>query len=128
MRTSSAGSCLRVGSFELAELSPRLDTRVLDEQRTPFAIALECLGLTSRAVEREHELRTRAFPQRLLADAPFELRDQLSMLAERERAIDSLLGRRAGVLLESCGGDLRVTLERDICERVAAPEGERLIV
>ena len=50
------------------------------------------------------------------------------MLTERERGVDPLLADEPAFLIEPCGGDQRVTLERDIGERIAAPEGERLIV
>ena len=57
-----------------------------------------------------------------------ELRDQLQMLAQRERAVDPLLADERALLIEPCGSDLRVTFQRDIGERVPAPERERLIV
>ena len=101
---------------------------MLDEQRSSFAIALERLGLASGAVQGEHELRARALAQRRFLDPVLELRDQLQMLAEREGAVDPLLADEPALLIEPCGSDLRLTFERDIGERIAAPERERLIV
>ena len=51
------------------------------------------------------------------------------MLAEREGAVDPLLADEAALLIEPRGRrDARVTFERDIGERIAAPERERLVV
>ena len=50
------------------------------------------------------------------------------MLTERERGVDPLLADEPAFLIEPWRRDLRVTLERDVGERIAAPEGEGLIV
>ena len=115
-------------SLELAELAARLDAGVLDEQRSTLAIAVERLGLAPGAVQGEHELRARALAQRRFLDPVLQLRDQLLMPAERERAVDPLLVDEPALVIEPCGSGQRLTFERDIGERIAAPERERLIV
>ena len=109
-------------SFELAEVAPGFDAGLLDEQRSSFAIAVERLGLAPGAVEGEHELCTRTLAQRRFLDPVLELRNQLQMLTQRKGAVDALLGDEPALLIEPRSSDLRMTLERDVGERIAAPE------
>ena len=105
-----------------------LDSCPLDEQRSSFAVALERVRLAPGAVEREHELGARALAQRLVANPLLELGDQLAVTAQRERAVDALLGDDEAILVEAGGVDLRVALDFRACEGIAAPERERSVV
>ncbi len=51
--------------FEPLQLGRRVDAELLDERLPCLAVRLERLGLTSRAVEREHQLAAQALPQRV---------------------------------------------------------------
>ena len=122
-------------SFELSQLASGLHACLIDEQRPPLAIALERVGLTSCAVEGEHELRARALTERRLLDSMLQLRDQLRVAAECERtvdetpvapcledvtapglALDGAARRISGAVMEARGADperLRATIEPD---------------
>ena len=105
-----------------------LDACLLDEQRPSLAVALQRVGLTTGAVEREHELGAGAFAQRLVASTLLELGDQLAVATQGERAVDALLGGDEAILVEPGGVDLRVALDLCACEGIAAPERQRLLV
>src|SRR5205085_12634652 len=86
----------------------------------------ECLGLPSRPVEREHQLRTKSLPQRVLLDERLELADERPMPTERQLGLEAVFERREPQFFEARYLRLRERLERDVGERLAAPELERL--
>ena len=112
--------------LELAELGARIDAELLDERLARGAVGGERVGLPSRAVEREHELRARALAQRLGSDERLELRDELGVAAERKIGLDPLLERDRAELLEPRDLGLGERLVEEVGERRAAPERERL--
>ena len=110
--------------LELAELAARLQPELIGEQVPAAAVDVERVRLPSRAVEREHQLRPPAFPERIVANKRLEFGDQLRVPAERKFGLDSLLDGRRVTLLEVCALRPRHRLV-EIGERWPAPECQR---
>ena len=106
------------------ELGPRLQAELRDERPSRVRIYIERLGLPPRAIEREHELRTEALSQRLLANERLQLRDDLRMPPAREIRIDARTERVQPLLLESWNGREREPLVLEIGQRSASPQIE----
>jgi hypothetical protein len=77
--------------LERAQRLSRLEPGPLDEDVARPAVCLQRFGLTSTAVEGEHELLPEALAQRVASDQRLELGDQRDMAAELEIGIDPLL-------------------------------------
>ena len=75
------------------QLVARRHAELLVEQATHLPIGLEGLGLSPRAVEREHALGLEALPQRVLTDEPAELRLELVVSPAEELGVDPRRGR-----------------------------------
>ena len=86
----------------------------------------ERVRLPARPVEREHELAARPLAERLRLHERLELGDELGVAAEREIGVDSLLEHDGAQLLESRDLGLRERLVREVGQRRATPELERL--
>ena len=63
----------------------------------------------------------------VLGDQRLELADQVGVAAEREVGLDPFLDRRQAQVLEPSDLCLRERLERELGQRRAAPERERLV-
>ena len=68
------------------------------------AIGLERFGLPAAAVQGEHQLAVEVLAKRLLRYGGLQLRDQISVPAERELGLDPCLESRPAPLLQA--GDL----------------------
>ena len=112
--------------LEVLEPRPRLDPEPLDEHAPRVLVRVKRLGLASRAVEGEHQLAAQSLAERVGGDQRLELADELVVTAERELSLDAQLLRDELELLESGDRGLRERLVREVGERSAAPEGERL--
>ena len=115
-------------SLESAELGPRLDACMVDEQLACLAVVLERVGLPTSAVEREHDLQTGTLAQRCVSDAPLELGDQIPMAAEHERAIDAFLRHESVLLVEARDVDPRPARELHAGQRLTSPESQGIVV
>ena len=62
--------------------------------RLPGLVLGQSLGLTTRAIQREHELGTQPLSQRVLRDERAQLSDQVGVAPEREIRLDPLLQYR----------------------------------
>ena len=89
-------------------------------------IRRERIGLTARAIEREHELAREPLAKRVLARRGLELPDELGIRTELELGRDALLERPEPQLLEPVDLGLGELLQLRVRERRAAPERERL--
>ena len=78
------------------------------------------------AIQRDHQLPVPAFARRDHLHECLELADQLARLPDRELRLDPLLLRFLTELLEPCDLRLGERLEREVGQRVAAPQGERI--
>ena len=111
--------------LELAQPRRGLDAELLVERTAEVLIAGEGLGLAPRPVEREHLLGVQALAQRVAPQERVELAGELGMSPSRQVGLDSLLEGRQPQLLEVGALDPCERL-RELGERRAAPEGERL--
>ena len=114
--------------LQLAELLARLEPELFDEHRPRFAIRRERLGLAARAVQRQHQLTGEALAQRVGPDGRRQLPDELGVSAVAELVLEPCFQRGQTQLLEARDLALREVLEREIGERRAAPECQRLPV
>jgi hypothetical protein len=113
-------------ALELLEHPARLEAELVDEERAPAAVRLERLRLPARPVQREHQLRAQAFPQRMLADERLELADHLAVASGGDVGFEAVLDCRQPQLLELRELSPIEELGLDIHEQRAAPAGERL--
>ena len=77
--------------LELLQRSSGFDAELLDEGPAGGSVGVQRLGLSSGAVEGEHELRSRSFAQRLLGDKALELADHLGVPSPLEVGLDAVL-------------------------------------
>ena len=112
--------------LELAQRPSRLKPELLDERAPRLLVSLERLGLTTRAVQRQHQVAPKTLPDRVLEDECLQLADDARVSPQLEVGLDSFLECRQTKLLEA--GDLRLgeRLVRQIGKRGAAPQRKRL--
>ena len=91
-----------------------------------LAVVAECLGLPARAVEREHQLAAQALTQRVLPNERLELAHQASVIPERQLGLDPLLDGDEAQLFQSRNLRLGEPLVRELSQRRAAPQAQRL--
>ena len=111
---------------QLLQLAARLDAELLDEHAACVLVGIERLGLPARPVQREHQLAPEPLAQRVLFDESLELPDESEMARGVEVGLDPLLQRREPELFEPGDLRLRERLVRELRERRAAPERQRL--
>ena len=112
--------------LELTQLGTGLDAELVDEQPAGRLVGGQRVGLSARAIEREHELRTRPFPQRLGRDQGLELTHEVRVPAECQLRLDPVLERAQPELFELRYVGLRERLIDEVRDRRPAPEGESL--
>jgi hypothetical protein len=111
--------------MEVLERRARVDAELFDEECPRRSIRRESVGLSTRAVEREHEVPAESFPQRVAGDQRFEPRRHVGMPAKRELRLDVVLHRREAFLFEPKNVRLSERLEDKLRQRGATPEVER---
>ncbi len=67
--------------FELSKRAAGLDPELIDERAPGRVVRLESFGLSARAVEREHQLRSNALAQRVLGDEGLQFADETGVSA-----------------------------------------------
>ena len=87
--------------LELAQLVARFEAEVFDEEIAAGAVDVERFGLPAGAVEREHQLTARAFPQRVLGDHALQFTDERVMAAQQQLDVDAVLQHRQAFLVET---------------------------
>jgi hypothetical protein len=85
-------------------------------------IHLERLRLSPRAVEGEHELSAKAFPQRVVPDERLELGDDVLVSCQREIGLDAFLETHEPAFLQAGDRRLGERLVREVRERRPSPE------
>ena len=120
-RTIQCGILSEDRPLELLKLPPRLDPEVVDQLAASLLIALQRVGLPARSVQREHQLRLKALPQRMLAHERLELADQRGVPSKREVSVDSILERREALFLDPGSLALRERLVREVRQCWAPP-------
>ena len=86
--------------LELPQLRARLEAELVGEQLPAAAVGVERVGLPSRPVEGEHQLRAPPLSERVFSDERLELGHELCVPAELELGVDPLLERRGTLLLQ----------------------------
>ena len=81
-------------ALQILQLAPGFDPELVDQPAARLLIARQRLGLATRSVQREHQLRLQALSQRMLAREHLKLADQRCVAAEREVRVDPILQRR----------------------------------
>ena len=74
-----------------AQVRPGVDAELLDQDRAGPLVGQQRIGLPTRAIQRQHELRPQPLPQRLLADQPLQLGHQLPMTPQPQLRLDPIL-------------------------------------
>ena len=113
--------------LERAQVAAGLDAHLVDQAATSGTVTLERFALPAVAVQRQHQLTSGALVERLLRERALEIRDELVMTSKCEREIDALGRDRPALIVKRIGGGARVALQRDVAQRVASPEAERLV-
>jgi hypothetical protein len=112
--------------LELLKLPAGFDAKLVDEDAAAFPVDGERLGLTTTAVERQHQLLAGALAQGLGLDERLKLRDEGSVPTEGQLSLDPLLERFRAQLLQAQPLHTGEGFARKLGERRPAPEGERL--
>ena len=110
-----------------AQERARLESQLLHEQLAALAVDLERLRLPTGAIQGEHELSAQPLAQRMEADERLELGDDLGVRADRELRLGPLLDEREVELLEARDLLPRERLVAELRQRLAAPQGERVV-
>lgn len=106
-------------AFELLELRAWLQPEFFNEGRARIAVDVQRVRLTSRSVQREHQLATKALPQGLTRGERLQLRHELRRLPGTKVGLDPVLDRRDTQLLEPRRLSLRERLVDEV--RQGAP-------
>jgi hypothetical protein len=112
--------------LELLQSRARLDPDPVDERAPARLVGLERLGLPTGAIESEHPLTLKSFPQRVLRNEPFHLAYELGMTPECEVGVDPSLEGSEPQLLDPADRRLRERLVDEVSQRSAAPQRQRL--
>jgi hypothetical protein len=83
--------------------------------------------MTTRTVERDHELRDEALAVRGLVDQPAELAHELRVATQGQIRVDAELECPRAKLVEALGLGAAVEVQRDAGEDRAVPETQRLL-
>ena len=121
-RPVELGILLQDLRLEPPESLSRLEPELVDEESAAALVRVERVGLASRAVQREHELRAQAFSQGVGLDELLEVGDELRVAADGKLGIESILERRQAKLLEPRDLGLGECLVGEILQRRPAPE------
>ena len=123
---SSAGSWSRI-AFSRRCAPTQAPAELVGKQPPAAAVEVKGIRLTAAAVERQHELATEAFAQRVLLDARLQLSHHRFVPSEAEQPLDPSLDRLEAQFPEAMDLGLGELRERELAERRAAPEGERFL-
>ncbi len=136
-RRGMARRCERIGGCELGVLVQDLvfeplqrgagvEPELVAEHAPRFLEGLQGVRLSSRAVQREHQLCAKALAERMFGDEPLQLENDLVLAAELELGLNPLFDHRQTQLIEPgrlLAGE-RVVAE--VGQRLATEESERL--
>jgi hypothetical protein len=111
--------------MQSAQRLARLDAELLDEVASPIRVDRKGLRVPTAAVEREHQLCSQPFSQRMFRDQRLELRHEAPTFAESQIRLDPLLERDEPQLVEPGNRRLGPGLVFDVSQCGPAPERER---
>ena len=113
--------------FERTQLRAGLDPELLDERLPAVAVARKRVGLSTVAVEGEHQLPEHPLVERLGRDPALQIGDELVVASESKGHVDALRPGGAPLVVQLRRRRASVPLERDVGERITSPEAERLV-
>ena len=113
--------------LELPQALARLDPELVGQRAAGVAVGLQRVGLAVAAVQREHQLRAQALAVRVLGDQALEPFEQVCVLTQRELGLREQLQDGHAQVFQAQRLTLREPLVREIRERRAAPQGERVL-
>ena len=113
--------------LERPKLAARLDAELDDEPLAAVAVARKRVGLSTVAVERQHQLPQRLLVERVGRDRALQIGDQLVVAAESKGHVDALRPGGAPLIVQPRCRKASVPLEHDVAERITAPQVERLV-
>src|SRR6185437_1129452 len=90
-------------ALELPERLARLEAELVGEQAAGLAVDVERLGLTSRAVQGEHQEASQPLPERMLGDEGLQLGDDRPLKAAAEVGLEAIFERLQTQFLETLG-------------------------
>src|SRR5262245_34085156 len=111
--------------FQLLHALTRLEPEVFTEEVPRLPVDLEGIGLSTRSVQREHQLLSETLLKWVFGDEPFELADQLCVMPEGEIGVESRDQTRQPQLLETPRHGWDEFEQRKITENGAPIERER---
>ena len=127
---SGDGSEIRVltddATLEVLQRGRGLETHLVAEEAPIVLERTERLDVATRAIQREHELRTRLLVERMRRDERLELADELRVLAEREAEVVALPDRRETKPLQANGQRSHELVIGELGERRPAPQTQRV--
>ena len=98
---SSASSWPRMAASRRRSSSPGSRPELLGEHAAGLAERAECLRLSPRPVQREHQLAAESLPEGHHGDRRVEVGDQVGIATHRQQRLEPLLGDRHAELLEA---------------------------
>ena len=113
-RSGESGVVLQDRLLQGPQVEPGLDSKVACQPLPAVAVAGECIGLSTFAIERKHQLPEHALVVRLGRDGTFKAGNQLVVATESEGDVDALGPRDAPLVIESRRREVGVRLECDI--------------
>ncbi len=75
---------------------PGVDPELVDQAVTDLGEGTQGFGLAPSSIEGQHEQLPQAFAQRVVPAQPFQLANQLVVMAEPQVGFNSVLGRHEG--------------------------------
>jgi hypothetical protein len=108
------------------QLRARLDPDLLHQRAACVHVGLERLGLAPAPIQREHPLRVQPLAQRVPGQQRLDLANDLAMAPGGQVRVDRQLRGRLAQLLEPADLRRRERLVRQVRERVAAEQRQRL--
>ena len=111
--------------LERGEAGPGLEPEFTGEVRTGALVGLQCLGLPSGAVQREHELSGDGLALGMLERQDRQLVDELGVVPQLNVRLNPCLQGDEMHLLQTADLWQREVLEADLRQRRAAPQFQR---
>ena len=113
-------------AFQRSGLRRRVETELVAAHARQLGGPTQRLGLATRAVQGEHQLAPEDLPQRVHGDEPFEVADQLEVLARSKAGLDPALGGGQAQLVEADRLGTYPAVLGQVAERRTAPPRQRL--
>ena len=111
--------------MSLVERRARLDPKLVHERGAQLPERSEGIGLSIASIQRDHEMPPQPLAQRVLGHELGQLAALLCVRAEGEVRLDPILAGGQAELRQARDVRLREGLEREVGQRIPAPQRER---